>query len=62
MQYLMSRILLKISGQSLKGKHDYGIDNDYVRSLARQIRDLQQRDYQIAIVVGAGNIFRGENE
>lgn len=58
----MSRILLKISGQSLKGQHDYGIDNDYVRSLARQILDLQQRNYQIAIVVGAGNIFRGENE
>lgn len=58
----MSRILLKISGQSLKGQHDYGIDNDYVRSLARQILYLQQRNYQIAIVVGAGNIFRGENE
>lgn len=58
----MSRILLKISGQSLKGQHDYGIDNEYVRSLARQILDLQQRDYQIAIVVGAGNIFRWENE
>lgn len=58
----MKRILLKISGQSLKGSHDYGIDNDYVRSLADKIIALQKRDYQIAIVVGAGNIFRGENE
>ena len=56
------RILLKISGQSLKGSGPYGIDNEYVRSLARKIISLQERLYQIVIVVGAGNIFRGENE
>ncbi len=57
-----NRILLKISGQSLKGSGPYGIDNEYLRTLADKIIQLQKRNYQIAIVVGAGNIFRGENE
>lgn len=57
-----NRILLKISGQSLKGSWPYGIDNEYLRTLADKIIKLQKRGYQIAIVVGAGNIFRGENE
>ncbi len=47
------RIVLKISGEALQGEKRYGIDEDAVVSLARQIK------VEIALVVGAGNIFRG---
>lgn len=53
------RILLKISGEAMKGKREYGIDPEYVSYLAKEIEAVHKTGAQIAIVVGAGNIFRG---
>lgn len=53
------RILLKISGEFLKGDRDYGIDPAIVRRLAEEIRQVVDLGVQIGIVVGGGNIFRG---
>ena len=53
------RILLKLSGEALMGELDYGTDPDVVRQIARQIQGLHERDVEVAIVLGAGNIYRG---
>lgn len=53
------RILLKISGEAMKGKRDYGIDPEYAAYLAKEIQAAHKTGAQIAIVVGGGNIFRG---
>ena len=53
------RILLKLSGESLMGSRDYGTDPDRVRAVARQIGDVREQGVEVAIVVGAGNIYRG---
>ncbi len=54
-----SRILLKIGGESLLGKRDYGIDAQAALDVAGQIKEIHDLDVQIAVVIGAGNIFRG---
>jgi uridylate kinase len=53
------RILLKVSGESLMGEKEYGLDRDRIEALANEITEVQQRGVEIAIVVGAGNIYRG---
>jgi uridylate kinase len=55
------RVVLKLSGEALKGSQPYGIDLNVVESLARQIRKVVQLGVQLALVVGGGNIFRGIN-
>jgi len=54
------RILLKVGGDSLAGPHGYGIDPHRVDKLAAIIRDVKRHDVQIAVVIGAGNIWRGK--
>ena len=54
-----SRILLKLSGEALMGKLDYGTDADEVQRLAKQVGAIRDRGVEVAIVVGAGNIYRG---
>jgi uridylate kinase len=56
---VFSRILLKISGEALMGSLDYGTDPEQVRTIATQVHELSDRGVQIAMVVGAGNIYRG---
>ncbi len=56
---VFKRILLKLSGEALMGDLEYGTDPDVVRQLARQIQGLTERDVQVAVVLGAGNIYRG---
>jgi len=57
------RVLLKISGEALKGSQDFGIDYQFVHSLAREIRDtIETCGVQLAIVIGGGNFLRGANE
>ena len=56
---VFSRVLLKISGEALMGSLDYGTDPDQVRTIAAQVHEVSGRGVQIAMVVGAGNIFRG---
>jgi uridylate kinase len=53
------RILLKLSGEALMGDRDYGIDLHGIEQIAEEIADLHERGVEIAIVVGAGNIYRG---
>ena len=54
------RILLKLSGEALMGSNQYGIDPDTVRQLASDLARAQAEGAQIAVVVGGGNIVRGE--
>jgi uridylate kinase len=56
---IYTRVLLKLSGQALLGDRAYGIDPDRIAAIARQVRDVAERNVEVAIVVGAGNIFRG---
>lgn len=53
------RILLKLSGESLMGKQNYGIDPDRLSDYARQIKEVHDMGVEIGIVIGGGNIFRG---
>jgi uridylate kinase len=53
------RILLKLSGESLMGGRQYGIDNEQVLQYAKDIKSVYDKGIQIALVVGGGNIFRG---
>ncbi len=53
------RILLKLSGEALLGKEDYGIDPNIVSALATEIIDIAKLGIQIGVVIGGGNIFRG---
>ncbi|AEW05408.1 uridylate kinase [Sulfobacillus acidophilus DSM 10332] len=55
------RIVLKISGEALAGAAGFGIDPIVVDSIARQIKDVQQLGVQVAVVVGGGNIWRGQS-
>ena len=54
-----NRILIKLSGEVLSGKHQFGIDYLVVSDLAKQIKDIHAEHVQIGIVIGGGNIFRG---
>ena len=56
------RVLLKLSGEALMGQKPFGIDSEVLQSLASQIGDAVRSGIQVAIVVGAGNIFRGSHE
>lgn len=53
------RILLKLSGEALLGKEDYGIDPDIIHRIATEIGDVTRLGIQVAVVIGGGNIFRG---
>lgn len=53
------RILLKLSGESLMGDKQFGIDNGRISAYAQQIKELHQAGVEVAIVIGGGNIFRG---
>ncbi len=55
----MTRILLKISGESLKGSREFGIDPEAAKSVAQTIKQIQATGAEIAIVTGGGNIYRG---
>jgi uridylate kinase len=54
------RILLKLSGEALMGAADYGIDPKVISRLAREIIEVQKAGVQVGVVIGGGNIFRGE--
>jgi uridylate kinase len=53
------RILLKLSGESLMGTLDYGTDPERVAAVARQVSAVHDQGVEVAIVVGAGNLYRG---
>jgi uridylate kinase len=53
------RILLKLSGEALQGTKPYGIDPEFLRRLAHEIKNVVNLGVEVAIVIGGGNIFRG---
>ncbi len=53
------RLLLKLSGESLMGEREYGVDPHTVSSIAREVVHVQERGTEIAVVVGGGNFYRG---
>lgn len=56
---MYKRILLKLSGEALKGNTEFGIDPQTVNKIAKQIKDVHDLGVEIGIVVGGGNIWRG---
>jgi uridylate kinase len=58
-ELICQRILLKLSGEALMGKGNYGIDPQVITRVAGEIKDLAQAGAQVALVIGGGNIFRG---
>lgn len=53
------RVLLKISGEALMGDDSFGISTEMIKHVAREIKTVHERKVQLALVIGAGNIFRG---
>jgi uridylate kinase len=53
------RVLVKLSGEALKGTREYGIDPSRLSSIAREIKAVHDRGVETAVVLGAGNISRG---
>ncbi len=54
------RILLKVSGEALLGRENYGIDPDVLSRMATEMREVVNLGVQIGVVIGGGNIFRGQ--
>ena len=53
------RILLKLSGEALMGNSPFGIDVATISSIAKEVKKVHKLGYQICIIIGGGNIFRG---
>jgi uridylate kinase len=53
------RVMLKLSGEALMGRRDYGLDTDTLRTIAQDIRDVVAMGVEVCVVIGGGNIFRG---
>ena len=56
------RILLKLSGESLMGDNNFGLDSQVISKYAEDIKLVTEMGVQVAIVIGGGNIYRGMNE
>jgi uridylate kinase len=56
------RILLKLSGESLMGDKNFGMDSAVISQYARDIKSITELGVQVAVVIGGGNIYRGMNE
>lgn len=54
------RIVLKISGEALQGKKTHGIDPEVLLTISRQIKEIRDLAVDVAVVLGAGNIWRGQ--
>jgi len=55
----INRLLLKISGEMLSGTQDFGLDPKALEKYANKIKEVHRQGYEIGIVIGGGNIFRG---
>jgi len=58
-EYKYQRVLLKISGEALKGAQEYGYDAEAVRAVVQKVKHLLSAGIETVLVVGAGNIWRG---
>lgn len=59
---IYKRVLLKLSGEAMQGSQSHGIDAEMCASLAHQIKEVRDLGVKMALVVGGGNIFRGQVE
>ncbi|HPI55424.1 MAG TPA: UMP kinase, partial [Chitinophagaceae bacterium] len=57
-----TRILLKLSGESLMGDKSFGLDPKMLEQYAKDIKLIVDKGVQVALVIGGGNIYRGMNE
>ncbi len=55
------RVLLKLSGEALAGEKGFGIDTDTLERIAKEIKEINDMGVEIALVVGAGNFWRGRS-
>src|SRR2546421_7715305 len=62
MSIIFKRILLKLSGEALAGKQNFGVESTRIHQIAAEIKDVHSLGVEIAIVVGGGNFFRGVAE
>src|ERR1051325_9427799 len=62
MQPTYKRILLKLSGESLMGDKNFGLDSAVISRYAQEVRSVIEHGVEVAIVIGGGNIYRGMNE
>lgn len=62
MQPKYKRILVKLSGESLMGNKNFGMDSDVISQYAHEIQAVTQAGVEVALVIGGGNIYRGMNE
>jgi len=60
MDYRYKTVLLKLSGEALQGKSGFGLDPDTVDDIAGQIAEISRGGVRMGIVIGGGNIFRGQ--
>ncbi|MBS1371818.1 MAG: UMP kinase [Lentisphaeria bacterium] len=58
-KFRFSRVLLKLSGEALKGAQEHGYDADAVRTAVERVKAVADKGVEVALVVGAGNIWRG---
>jgi uridylate kinase len=59
-QAIYKRVLLKLSGEAFAGETGYGIDFSILKRIAQQIKNVADSGVQVAVVIGSGNIWRGE--
>jgi uridylate kinase len=59
---LYRRVILKLSGELMRGQADFGLDGEAVKFIAREIRSVREAGIQVGVVIGGGNIFRGTSE
>ena len=57
---IYKRIVLKLSGEALQGRKSHGIEHSVLVSISRQIKEIRDLNVDVAIVLGGGNIFRGQ--
>lgn len=56
---MKERILIKLSGEALMGESGYGIDVSTINFISKEIKKISELEYQICLIIGGGNIFRG---
>lgn len=56
---MYQRVILKLSGEAMKGNTNYGIDPETVKKIAMEIKEIYALGVQIGVVIGAGNLWRG---
>ena len=59
MEAKYKRVLLKISGEALAGEDHFGINEEMLKKVALQVKEISEMGVQVAVVVGGGNFWRG---